>query len=206
MPNISLAYSFCLSVALHLAVLGVLDWRNYPLRAGVEFIERIPIVAVLSTQRSVDMVVAERLEGADAIPAEPDVAKPEATGGGQTAISGSRSLDDYLPPSRLSQVPFPRNEISEELHFKGFEGLVGEAEIMVLISSEGEVDDVLLLDSTLPAFLVERAIARFREVRFVPGVQGSMNVRSRVRIRLTPPTEDQLLGNPYSAKEKAWRR
>jgi hypothetical protein len=206
MPNISLAYSFGLSVALHLVVLMAPDWRNYPVHAGAEFVERAPIVAVLGRQRSIYKVVAEKLEDTDEISAEADVAQPEATRGGQTAVSGSRSLDDYLPPSRLSQVPFPRNEISEELRFKGFEGLVGEAEIMVLISSEGEVDDILLLDSTLPAFLVEKAIARFREVKFVPGVQGSMSVRSRVRIRLTPPAEDQLLGNPYSAKEKAWRR
>ncbi|RIX46800.1 MAG: hypothetical protein D3M94_08800 [Rhodocyclales bacterium GT-UBC] len=116
------------------------------------------------------------------------------------------SIDDYLPPSRLSRIPFPRDADAAELHFKEFEGVVGDAEIMVLISSEGDVDDVVLLESTLPKPLVERAIAHFKAEKFVPGGQGSMNVRSRVRIRLTPPTADQLMGNPASAREKAWRR
>lgn len=116
------------------------------------------------------------------------------------------SIDDYLPPSRLSQVPFPRNENISTISLKGFDGLVGQAEIMLLISSDGNVDHIIPLESTLPSFFVEEAITRFKETQFVPGTQGSMNVRSRIRIRLTPPTEDQLLGNPYSAKEKAWKK
>ncbi len=116
------------------------------------------------------------------------------------------SIDDYLPPSRLSQAPFPRNDNISAISLKGFDGLVGQAEIMLLISSDGNVDHVIPLESTLPSFFVEEAIARFKATQFVPGTQGSMNVRSRIRIRLTPPTEDQLRGNPYSAKEKAWKK
>lgn len=84
-------------------------------------------------------------------------------------------------------------------------GLVGEVELMLLISSSGRVDEVLNLGASLPDFIVEEAVARFKGVEFEPGVLAGFEVRSRMRIRLSPPGRDELLGNPYSAKERFMR-
>lgn len=117
-----------------------------------------------------------------------------------------RAIDDYLPPSRLDKVPTPLGNVEINVDFKAMRGLVGEAEIMLLISSAGEIDEVLVTESTLPDFLVAEAVGYFKGLRFDPGMVSQTNVRSRIRIRLMPPSDDELLANPYSAKEKAWKR
>lgn len=116
------------------------------------------------------------------------------------------SIDDYLPPSLLDKIPFPIESVNTNIDFKGMNGLVGEAEIMVLISSEGNVNGVLVMTSSLPEFIVDEAVSRFKTLTFEPGELQGMKVRSRIRIKLTPPTIDELRGNPYSAKQRAWRR
>lgn len=118
----------------------------------------------------------------------------------------SLSMDDYLPPSLLDRVPKPIGVVDTTIGFRGMVGVVGQAEILLLISSDGDVDDVLMLGSSLPQFLVEEAMLRFRRLKFEPGMLRSVNVRSRLRIRLEPPGSDELLGNPSSARERAWRR
>lgn len=118
----------------------------------------------------------------------------------------SLSVDDYLPPSLLDKVPKPIGTVDTEIGFRGMLGVVGQAEIILLISSDGDVDDVLMLGSSLPLFLVEEAVLRFRHLKFEPGVLQGVHVRSRLRIRLEPPGNDELLGNPSSARERAWRR
>jgi len=115
------------------------------------------------------------------------------------------SVDDYLPPSRLDRVPRALTAVDVNVGLRGIRGVVGDAEIVLLISSSGDVDEILLLGSTLPSFVVEEAVERFRQVKFEPGMVGRWTVRSRLRIRLVPPNNDELLGNPHSAREKAWR-
>lgn len=115
-------------------------------------------------------------------------------------------MDDYLPPSLLDKVPVPLSNVDTDIDFKGMYGMVGDAEIMVLISSDGRVDGVLVMNSSLPGFIVEQATERFAALEFEPGELQGMTVRSRVRIKLAPPSVDELLGNPYSAKQRAWRR
>lgn len=115
------------------------------------------------------------------------------------------SIDDYLPPSRLDRLPKPLQEVDTSVGFRGVVGVVGEAEIILLISSSGEVDDVLVLESSLPTFIVEEVATRFRKLVFEPGMVGHWSVRSRMRIRLMPPKTDELMRNPYSARERAWK-
>ncbi|WP_428825350.1 hypothetical protein ACLIKD_12680 [Azonexus sp. IMCC34842] len=115
------------------------------------------------------------------------------------------SVDDYLPPSRLDRIPRPLSAVDTSISFRGMGRVVGEAEIILLISSSGEIDDVLILGSSLPRFVVEEVANRFKQIRFEPGGVGKWAVRSRLRIRLEPPSDDELLGNPFSAREKARR-
>lgn len=115
------------------------------------------------------------------------------------------SIDDYLPPSRLDRLPRLLQEVDTSIGFHGVVGVVGEAEIILLISSSGGVDDVLVLESSLPAFVVDEVVMRFRKVLFEPGKVGNWSVRSRLRIRLTPPENDELMRNPYSARQRAWK-
>ena len=115
------------------------------------------------------------------------------------------SVDDYLPRSRLEKIPKLLGSVDTKADFEGMLGLVGEAEIIVLISSEGGVDDVLVAESTLPSFLVDKMIVNFKGAKYEPGMVSGLNVRSRLRIRLSAPSNDELLGNPSSARERAWR-
>jgi len=115
------------------------------------------------------------------------------------------SVDDYLPRSLLEKIPKLIGSVDTRANFEGMMGLVGEAEIIVLISSAGDVDDVLVAESTLPGFLVDKMMASFKSAKYEPGMVGGLNVRSRLRIRLSAPSNDELLGNPSSARERVWR-
>lgn len=114
------------------------------------------------------------------------------------------NADDYLPPSRLDKIPKLIGSVDATVDFQGMTGIVGDAEIVLLISSKGDVDDVVMIESTLPDFLVDKVVSNFKKAKYEPGRVGSMPVRSRLRIRFQPPTRDELLGNPSSARERAW--
>jgi hypothetical protein len=118
----------------------------------------------------------------------------------------ARSIDDYLPVSLLDVPPRLLDNVDTQVDLHGVEGVIGEAEILLLISSSGQVDDAQILSSSLPVFMIEIVAQRFAKVRFSPGELHGLQVRSRLRIRFSPPTADQMLGNPTSAKERAWGR
>ena len=63
---------------------------------------------------------------------------------------------------------------------------------MLLISSEGRVDRVWIIESTLPPFIADHAVEVFEKARFSPGKINDTPVRSRVRIVLTPTQEASL--------------
>lgn len=116
------------------------------------------------------------------------------------------SVDDYLPPSRLDKIPKLIGSVDATVDFQGMTGIVGDAEIVLLISSKGDVDGVVMIESTLPDFLIDKVVSNFKKAKYEPGRLGSIPVRSRLRIRFQPPTRDELLGNPSSARERAWHR
>lgn len=212
-----LAFCLLLSIFAHLAALGAVGLRLAPVRlAGTLAMSAPQLVGRILPPRAIELAS----EQSSALPKAADRAVVEnkatnpvdpVTPGGVTAdkeISPvmSLSVDDYLPPSRLDRIPKPTGPVDTTVNFHGMVGLVGQVELILLISSEGEVDDVILGEASLPGFLVEEAIARFKAVKFEPGRVGSMSVRSRLRIRLEPPDADELLGNPKSARERAWHR
>ncbi len=96
------------------------------------------------------------------------------------------SLDSYLPVSVLTVPPGPIDSI--DVVPPGFrsQGLVGSVELLLLISSDGVVDDVLVMSSSLPEPVVQYAKQAFRQTRFSPGVINTTSVRSRVRFALSP--------------------
>lgn len=149
---------------------------------------------------AVDVEAVELVRGSKA-----SSMKPGVIGDVEKVPMLALSVDDYLPPSRLDRLPRPLQEVDTSIEFHGVVGVVGEAEIILLISSSGEIDDVLTLESSLPVFVVDEVVMRFRKVLFEPGKVGNWSVRSRLRIRLTPPGNDELMRNPYSARQRAWK-
>lgn len=115
----------------------------------------------------------------------------------------SAPIDSYFPISQLTQPPRPLHEVSTTPTEINVRNLAGSAEIMLLISSSGTIDFVLVVESTLPHELLEYAVAQFKTAKFSPGYVNSHAVRSRVRIELTPPQNDTTeTGHPWSAKNR----
>lgn len=112
------------------------------------------------------------------------------------------NLDLYLPPSKLTGIPNPIDSIDLTLKQFRADGLLGYAELMLLINSDGELDAVLTIDSTLPTPIVDHAKALFLKARFTPGYVNKTPVRSRIRVELSlnPSVLPDDAGNPNSAK------
>ena len=206
--NPPLILSFLLSIFLHLGALALpAFWTggSQAIFSTSRFLEvNFRSVPVRSKEVVVDAGLIREQEDA--------VSKADPNNGHvQTGVTGfekqigvRRSLEDYLPPSRLHRLPKLLTAIDTKVDFLGHEGVVGDAQIMLLISSSGDVDDVLVVESSLPSYVVDSIVSRFRASRFEPGGVGSMSVRSRIRIRISPPSRDELLGNPMSQKQNAW--
>lgn len=211
-----LSVSLALSAILHVAILALPTVR---VALDATWLGRSANTVLAATIVSQELVGQEATQGGLALPSPvPEyLGARQSTAPSSEVASGLRgqdeerpvvelSMSDYLPPSLLDKTPKPLGSIDTDIDFKGMRGVVGDAEIMLLISSDGGVDGVLVMNSSLPEFIVNEAVARFRGVPFEPGELHGVQVRSRVRIKLSPPGMDELLGNPYSAKEKAWRR
>lgn len=111
-------------------------------------------------------------------------------------------IEDYLPASLLTVAPSPIASIDPTPPGLRLEGLVGEAELILLVSSDGAVDEVLTVRSSLPDFLVDYAKSAFARAKFNPGLVNETAVRSRMRISLSPsiPSEKSYEGGRSSLK------
>lgn len=111
-------------------------------------------------------------------------------------------IDDYLPPSSLTERPYPIDSIDPTPPGWAVNAVMGEVELLLLISSAGRVDAVLLVHATLPDAFVESAKLAFKTARFTPGMVKNHAVRSRLRIVVSPPALAVApeSGAPHSAK------
>lgn len=111
-------------------------------------------------------------------------------------------IDDYLPPSRLTERPHPIDSIDPTPPGWAVTGVVGEVELLLLISSDGGVDAVLVVHTTLPDAFVESAKLAFKTAKFTPGMVNNHAVRSRLRIVVSPTALAVApeSGAPHSAK------
>lgn len=127
---------------------------------------------------------------------------------GETSPSVARTslvaplIDDYLPTRLLTDLPSPIESVDATPSGLKLEGVVGEIEFVLLISSEGKVDAVLVIRSSLPDILVEHTKSAFQKARFTPGRINGTAVRSRVRILLAPSALEiePEVGKHFSAK------
>jgi hypothetical protein len=112
--------------------------------------------------------------------------------------------DQYLPPSKLSEIPSPIDSLDPTPDTFRQKGLIGQAELLLLISESGNVDDVLILESTLPKPILDYARNVFKGARFTAGRVNGQAVKSRIRIVLSvnPDTLPANAGNPDSAKSR----
>jgi len=111
-------------------------------------------------------------------------------------------IENYLPISLLTVAPSPLASIDPTPPGLRLEGLIGEAELILLVSSDGAVDEVLTVRSSLPDFLIDYAKSAFSKAKFNPGLVNETAVRSRMRIVLSPsiPSEESDEGGRSSLK------
>lgn len=111
-------------------------------------------------------------------------------------------IDDYLPAHLLTERPYPIDSIDPTPKDVNIASLVGTASLLLLVSSEGKIDSILVQESSLPPAMVNHAIAAFEAARFQPGKINNQAVRSRMIVLLNtaPPEINPDAGNPQSAK------
>lgn len=117
---------------------------------------------------------------------------------------GVLTFDDYLPISLLSELPNALDSIPPLPSLFGPLAALGRIELWVLISSTGSVDDVLVVDTSMPPSITQFVREAFQRIRFSPGKIGRYSVRSRVRIIIEPyPDSEKKGGNRSLARTDA---
>lgn len=120
----------------------------------------------------------------------------------ETPSAPNPVIENYLPPSMLTGIPRPIDSVDIASVGFSLDKMLGEIELMLLISSEGRIDDVLVLHSSLPEPLVDSAKSAFMNARFTPGRINETAVRSRVRVVVSPTVldSDSELTRPAGTK------
>ncbi len=98
------------------------------------------------------------------------------------ASSGQRLLVGYLPASLLSERPRVLQDIDPDWHFDGL--ALPVVECVLLINEAGDVDRVLIADTSLSPMLAEDVRLRFLAARFSPGRLHGRAVKSALRIEV----------------------
>lgn len=130
------------------------------------------------------------------------LATPERNQDLVTKLGISRvGIEAYFPPRLLTRRPYPLDSIDPSPTHLKFDGLVGSARIVLLISMEGKVDRAIVIDSSLPEIVVDSAIKAFKAARFSPGYLNERAVRSQFLVELGPPVPAASSGEPESAKQ-----
>lgn len=127
---------------------------------------------------------------------------------GQDIVSIDLNIDRYLPPSRLTAPPGLLHSVKPvSTAYAAMPGVVGELELMVLLSAEGTVDRLVLLENSLPGPIVESIVTAFYSARYRPGVLNGGAVPSRYRIKfaLGEENDDGDLGTTKTLPNAHYR-
>jgi len=103
----------------------------------------------------------------------------------ESATIASIRLDDYLPAEVLTQRVRVIGDIDPTPAKSDLSSIEGEAELMVLVSSDGHADAVIVVRSSLPSSLIDYAVKQFKAATYQPGRINSRSVRSRISIGLS---------------------
>lgn len=103
----------------------------------------------------------------------------------ESATIASIRLDDYLPAEVLTQRVRVIGDINPTPAKSDLSSIEGEAELMVLVSSDGHADAVIVVRSSLPSSLIDYAVKQFKAATYQPGRINSRSVRSRISIGLS---------------------
>lgn len=91
----------------------------------------------------------------------------------------------YCLPAELTQTPLVLRDIPPDLIFD-LPDAPPQAVVLRLLTSElGEVDEVIIDDSSVPAAAAQPMTEAFRKTRFHSGEIGGTPVRSQIRIEVT---------------------
>lgn len=109
-------------------------------------------------------------------------ADQNSNGDGIAPPEGRSIVPGYLPASLLSERPRVLQDIAPDWQFDGLS--LPAMECVLLINEVGDVDRVLIADTSLSPMLAEDVRARFLAARFSPGRLHGRAVKSALRIEV----------------------
>jgi len=104
---------------------------------------------------------------------------------GADNLAISVKQDDYLPAEMLTQRAQIQGDVEPTLPGSDLSSVEGRAELLVLVSSDGHADSVLVVESSLPSKITDYAVKQFQAAIYQPGKINNTYVRSRINIGLS---------------------
>ncbi|WP_143131376.1 energy transducer TonB [Noviherbaspirillum humi] len=92
------------------------------------------------------------------------------------------NLVHYYNRRELSQPPHPMTEPHIAVPTDDKVYLVGSAHLRIYLSEFGQVDEVAVLNATLPENYVEGVVTAYRQMAFHPGELNGENVKSQIDV------------------------
>jgi hypothetical protein len=100
----------------------------------------------------------------------------------------------YFRRSELSSFPQALTNPNIRLPENDDPRIIGAIRLRLFISEKGEVDDIRIVDSSLPDVYGAASVAGYKSVRFVPGEINGKAVRSQIEVEVDLTVDPGLFG------------
>jgi TonB family protein len=107
--------------------------------------------------------------------------------------SAGLAIKYYFRRSELSSFPQALTNPNIRLPENDDPRIIGAVKLRLFISDEGEVDDIKIVDSSLPDVYDAASVAGYKSVRFVPGKINGKAVRSQIEVEVDLTVDPGLL-------------
>lgn len=178
-----------LSFAMHLALFCFIQFGSSAV-AGVSE-DTPPITGVVA--------VTLGAAGSTQTPVKPAALlpdRPAAANDGPLATIRTAAKPYYFQAAELTQKPLVLRDIPPNLIVDLPEAPPQAAVLRLLINELGEIDEVMIEESSVPELAAKTIIEAFRKTRFHPGEREGIPVKSQVKIEIMLESTAQPLPPP----------
>ncbi len=123
------------------------------------------------------------------------VSPPKRNSSGPQPLFGFRE-NYYFRPKELTRTPIALTNPYIRLPFHDDVRIIGSVSLILFVSENGQVDDIMIDQSSLPASYIEEIIVGHRGMTFKPGDLNGRPVKSQtiIEINLSTDLDDLIFG------------
>jgi hypothetical protein len=169
--------------AMHVALFSFIQFGSGAVDAAPIDADPMPGVITITLDTAKRMMALPEPKHARPAP-KPATAVPKQADAENAATIRASAKPYYFEPTELTQKPLVSRDIPPDLVFDLPDAPPQAAVLRLLINEMGEIDKVIIEESSVPEHVANEIIAAFQNTRFHPGEKDGRRVKSQVKIEI----------------------